>query len=80
MYYVLIAHAFHVLQTHALKLFVYVYWLPTLVCEIVTTSTSEELAMNLEASVILAFAVTVFGGALALAVVAASEVIASVIG
>ena len=51
-----------------------------MVCEIVTTSTNEELAMNLEARVILAFAVTVFGGALALAVVAASEVIASVIG
>ena len=31
MYYVLIAHAFYVLQTHALKLFVYVYWLLRLV-------------------------------------------------
>ena len=36
--------------------------------------------MNLEASVILAFAVTVFGGALALAVVAEVEVVSSVIG
>lgn len=36
--------------------------------------------MNLEARVILAFAVTVFGGALALAVVAAVEVITSVLG
>lgn len=36
--------------------------------------------MNLEDRVILAFAVSVFGGALALAVVAAAEVIASVIG
>lgn len=36
--------------------------------------------MNLEDRLLLAFAVSVFGGALALAVVAAVEVIASVIG
>ena len=36
--------------------------------------------MNLEDRILIAFAISVFGGALALAVVAAAEVIASVIG
>ena len=50
-----------------------------LVCNVPINQT-RQLAMNLEDRILIAFAISVFGGALALAVVATVQVIASVIG
>ena len=50
-----------------------------LVCN-VSINQTRQLVMKLEDRLLLAFAVTIFGGALALAVVAVVEVVSSVIG
>ena len=56
-----------------------IYFGKGLVCN-VSINQTRYLAMKLEDRLLLAFAVSIFGGALALAVVAAAEVITSVIG